>query len=78
MADYLWLRNDMEKKFIDLGFTMSEKIPKETALEIVAIKQVLATILAKMPDKRASIIDDLSGIDSDIMRDIVANFKKIK
>ncbi|MEZ2586228.1 hypothetical protein ACBQ10_16850 [Kluyvera intermedia] len=68
----------MEKKFIDLGFTMSEKIPKETALEIVAIKQVLATILAKMPDKRAGIIDDLSGIDSDIMRDIVANFKKIK
>lgn len=68
----------MEKKFVDLCFTMSEKIPRETALEIVAIKQVLAEILAKMPDKRESIIDDLSGVDSDIMRDIVANFKKIK
>ena len=67
----------MEKKFIDLSFTMSEKIPREIALEIVAIKQVLAAILAKMPDKRDSIIDDLSGVDSDIMRDIVANFKRL-
>ncbi|MBE0153168.1 hypothetical protein FOT80_27725 [Serratia fonticola] len=68
----------MEKKHVALGFTMSPNIPKDTALELVAIKQVLAVILAKMPDKRDSIIDDLSGVDSDIMRDIVANFKKIK
>lgn len=67
----------MEKKFIDLCFTMSPEIPRDTALEIVAIKQVLASILAKMPDKRESIIDDLSAVDSDIMRDIVSNFRKI-
>ncbi|EDW8109547.1 hypothetical protein IQ658_001355 [Salmonella enterica] len=69
----------MDKKFVDLCFTMSPNIPRDTALEIVALKQVLSTILAKMPtDKRESIIDDLSGVDTDIMRDIVENFKKIK
>ncbi|EKS6415243.1 TPA: hypothetical protein ACG1T0_004671 [Enterobacter hormaechei] len=67
----------MEKKYVDLCFTMSEEIPRETALEIVAIKQVLAAILAKMPDKREAIIDDLAAVDSDIMRDIVSNFRKI-
>ncbi|MGM5670894.1 hypothetical protein [Enterobacter cloacae] len=67
----------MEKKYVDLCFTMSEQIPRETALEIVAIKQVLAAILAKMPDKREAIIDDLAAVDSDIMRDIVSNFRKI-
>lgn len=68
----------MERKYIDFGFTMSPEIPKETALEIVAIKQVLMSIVGKLPkDARAEVLKDLSAVDSNIMRDIVSNIQKI-
>ncbi|QCT21739.1 hypothetical protein FEM41_19825 [Jejubacter calystegiae] len=65
----------MDKKFVNFGFTMSPEIPTNTALEIVAIKNVLMCILAHMPEKRKVITDELSAIDSDIMRDIVKNIR---
>lgn len=68
----------MERKYVGFGFTMSPEIPKHTALEIVAIKQVLLSIIGKMPiEKRTEVLKDLSTVDSDIMRDIVTNIKKI-
>ncbi|OCQ53549.1 hypothetical protein Ppb6_01175 [Photorhabdus australis subsp. thailandensis] len=66
------------KKYYPFGFTMDESIPKPIALELVAIKQVLMTILARMePEKRQGIVEDLSNVDSPIMNDIVKNLKLI-
>ncbi|CZY11043.1 MULTISPECIES: hypothetical protein [Enterobacter cloacae complex] len=65
----------MEKKFVNFGFTMSPEIPASTAHEIVALKNVIMCLLAHMPEKRKIITEELSAIDSDIMRDIVKNIR---
>lgn len=68
----------MERSFVDFGFTMSPEIPYETAMELVAIKQVLMSIIGKLsPEARSEVITDLKGVDSKVMRDIVKNIELI-
>jgi hypothetical protein len=71
-------RYKMERNFVGFGFTMSPEIPRETALEIVALKQVLLSIIGKLPpETRREVLTDLKSVDSEIMRDIVKNVELI-
>lgn len=57
---------------------MAPDIPASTAAELVAIKQVLISIIAKMiPNVRAEVLIDLEAVNNNIMNDIVMNIKKI-
>lgn len=68
----------MERKYANFGFTMAPDIPASTAAELVAIKQVLISIIAKMiPNVRAEVLIDLEAVNNNIMNDIVMNIKKI-
>ncbi|MCW1971482.1 UNVERIFIED_ORG: hypothetical protein FHW05_000296 [Pantoea agglomerans] len=68
----------MAREYINFNFNMSSEIQRETALEIVAVKQVLLSIIAKFPQEtRAEILKDLKTVDNNVMRDIVRNVEII-
>ncbi|EKL3980171.1 hypothetical protein PRH55_003605 [Morganella morganii] len=66
-----------KEKYYPFSFNMSKEIPEPVARELVAIKQVLMTILAKNHETRQEVVKDLSAVDSPIMQDIVKNIKLI-
>jgi len=69
----------MEDKFIGFNFILDERIPREVALEFVAIRQFALAVFAAMePEKRENIISNLSKVQSPQMKDIVRNLKLIK
>lgn len=70
--------SNLGHEFIGFGFSMDERIPQETALEFVAVKQLIFSVYAMLePAKRAVIINNLSQIQSREMQEIVRNLKLI-
>ncbi|THD49274.1 hypothetical protein ERD95_12310 [Enterobacteriaceae bacterium ML5] len=68
----------INEHYVNFGFTLSDKIPKEIALEFVAIRQFAIAVFASLePHKREAIIDTLSKSESPEMKDIVKNLKLI-
>ncbi|EEZ4445712.1 hypothetical protein ACRTI2_001652 [Escherichia coli] len=68
----------IEEKFVDFRFTLDENIPREIALEIVALRQVTMVLTAALPvDTRQQVIEILSKTNSSQIQDIVKNMKLI-
>ncbi|HHP0863587.1 TPA: hypothetical protein ACP7U7_003991 [Escherichia coli] len=68
----------IEEKFVDFRFTLDENIPREIALEIVALRQVTMVLTAAFPvDTRQQVIEILSKTNSPQIQDIVKNMKLI-
>ncbi|EEW1800507.1 TPA: hypothetical protein OCN25_001144 [Escherichia coli] len=68
----------IEEKFVDFRFTLDENIPREIALEIVALRQVTMVLTAALPvDTRQQVIEILSKTNSPQIQDIVKNMKLI-
>ncbi|WP_137495434.1 hypothetical protein [Escherichia coli] len=63
---------------MDFRFTLDENIPREIALEIVALRQVTMVLTAALPvDTRQQVIEILSKTNSPQIQDIVKNMKLI-
>lgn len=68
----------MDEKFINFEFTLSERVPTEVALEIVARRQAILMLTAALPqDTRNNVVNNLAKVDSPQMRDIVKNMRLI-
>lgn len=68
----------MDEKFINFEFTLSERVPTEVALEIVALRQAILMLTAALPqDTRNNVVNNLAKVDSPQMRDIVKNMRLI-
>lgn len=68
----------IEKKHVKFEFTLSDKIPTETALEIVALRQVVMALTAALPtDTRQTLITTLAKVNTPQMNDIVENMQLI-
>lgn len=67
-----------DEKFINFEFTLSERVPTEVALEIVALRQAILMLTAALPqDTRNNVVNNLAKVDSPQMRDIVKNMRLI-
>ena len=67
-----------DEKFINFEFTLSERVPTEVALEIVALRQAILMLTAALPqDTRNNVVNNLAKVNSPQMRDIVKNMRLI-
>lgn len=68
----------IDEKHVNFKFTLSDKIPTETALEIVALRQVVMALTAALPtDTRQTMIAILAKSNTPQMNDIVENMRLI-
>ncbi|PHM37173.1 hypothetical protein [Xenorhabdus innexi] len=65
------------EKYYPFKFSVEESIPEPLARELIAIKQVLVSIIATDYEKKQVIINGLSQSDCPIIKNIVDNIKLI-
>ncbi|HEM7519100.1 TPA: hypothetical protein U2J46_003492 [Providencia stuartii] len=68
----------LDKKMRNFGFVMDKSIPVPTVMEFIALKQVLLSVIAKLPyETRQEIVSELALVESPVMAEMVKNLKMI-